>query len=652
RLELAGRDTAAGVFLLDNRNERRTVALIEGSSGDTDQPLLSSAHYIGNALAPFTDLRRSADRNVENAIDRAIEQGVSIIVLTDIGTMPDKSAEALQRWVEAGGMLIRFAGPRLAASDDNRLLPVTLRRGGRTLGGTLSWSEPRRIAAFPAASPFSGLAIEHDTTVSRQVLATPSVDLVEKSWAQLDDGTPLVTGTRSGEGWIVLFHVAADQRWTNLPLSGTFVEMMQRLTELAGAPKQPAETAGEATAAADSSGLLNTENAILLAPYQTLDASGRLGEPPARTQPLAADAADTEIGPDHPPGFYGPADGLRALNLGRPDMQLSPLDPPAGAATALGYPDSEPVDLAPWLLLAAILILFADALAVLWITGRIGRRGTGMATAAILIAALAAFPLDRAGAAEDADAFALAAANVTRLAYVITGDDNLNSVSRDGLRGLTAALSARTALEPGEPIGVDISQDELAFFPLLYWNVAETDPEPDASTLARIDAYMKQGGTILFDTRDAGFGNFGVGTSFVSPTTDKLRAILANLDIPALEPVPADHVLGKSFYLLTSFPGRQSNGALWVEAAASGGDTTRPARGGDGVSSIMITGNDMASAWAIDTSGRPLLPMGQAEPGQREMAYRTGINIVMYTLTGNYKADQVHVPALLERLGQ
>jgi hypothetical protein len=25
---------------------------------------------------------------------------------------------------------------------------------------------------------------------------------------------------------------------------------------------------------------------------------------------------------------------------------------------------------------------------------------------------------------------------------------------------------------------------------------------------------------------------------------------------------------------------------------------------------------------------------------------------VMYTLTGNYKADQVHVPALLERLGQ
>jgi len=135
----------------------------------------------------------------------------------------------------------------------------------------------------------------------------------------------------------------------------------------------------------------------------------------------------------------------------------------------------------------------------------------------------------------------------------------------------------------------------------------------------------------------------------------ELRKILSALDIPELEPVPREHVLTKTFYLLRDFPGRFNTGQLWVEAlpASEDEDTThRPARGGDGVSSIIITSNDFAGAWATRPDGQPMLPMVQGEPRQRELAFRAGVNIVMYTLTGNYKADQVHVPALLERLGQ
>ena len=76
------------------------------------------------------------------------------------------------------------------------------------------------------------------------------------------------------------------------------------------------------------------------------------------------------------------------------------------------------------------------------------------------------------------------------------------------------------------------------------------------------------------------------------------------------------------------------------------------ARGGDGVSPIIITSNDLAGAWAIRPDGQPMLPLTPGEPRQREFAFRAGVNIVMYTLTGNYKADQVHAPALIERLGQ
>ncbi len=166
---------------------------------------------------------------------------------------------------------------------------------------------------------------------------------------------------------------------------------------------------------------------------------------------------------------------------------------------------------------------------------------------------------------------------------------------------------------------------------------------------------MKQGGTVLFDTRDAIEAPAGPGGANRGPGMQALRAILSALDIPELEPVPRDHVLTKTFYLLKEFPGRFSTGQLWVEALPSTTDdepASRPARAGDGVSSIIITSNDFAGAWAMRQDGQAMLPLVTSEPRQREFAFRAGVNIVMYTLTGNYKADQVHVPALLERLGQ
>jgi hypothetical protein len=243
----------------------------------------------------------------------------------------------------------------------------------------------------------------------------------------------------------------------------------------------------------------------------------------------------------------------------------------------------------------------------------------------------------------------------TRLAYVITGDHEVDNISQAGLQGLTLFLAQRTALEAGDPVGLDISRDELAFFPLIYWPIAPGVPKPSAAALTRIDAYMKNGGTVLFDTRDAIMAPPGPGGANRSPGMVALRTILSSLDIPELEPVPREHVLTKTFFLLRDFSGRFNSGPLWVEALPTSNEddeSKRPARAGDGVSSIIITSNDLAGAWAMRADGQAMLPMVPGEPRQREMAFRSGVNIVMYTLTGNYKADQVHVPALLERLGQ
>ena len=110
--------------------------------------------------------------------------------------------------------------------------------GGRTIGGALSWEQPAKLAPFEADSPFAGLAVPADVTVSRQVLAEPDLDLASKTWARLADGTPLVTAEKRGQGWIVLVHTTANADWSNLALSGLFVEMLRRIELMSQANDQ------------------------------------------------------------------------------------------------------------------------------------------------------------------------------------------------------------------------------------------------------------------------------------------------------------------------------------------------------------------------------------------------------------------------------
>ncbi|MGR3492595.1 MAG: DUF4159 domain-containing protein, partial [Shimia sp.] len=160
-------------------------------------------------------------------------------------------------------------------------------------------------------------------------------------------------------------------------------------------------------------------------------------------------------------------------------------------------------------------------------------------------------------------------------------------------------------------------------------------------------------GMILFDTRDADTAAFGTD----SPEARRLREIAAPLVIPALEPIPQDHVLTRTFYLLQDFPGRHNSPDVWVEAAPADAEQIEgmPFRNlNDGVTPVVIGGNDWAAAWAQDENGNWMFRVGGGFSGerQREIALRFGVNLIMHVLTGNYKSDQVHVPALLDRLGQ
>ena len=670
RLELAAEHSAGAVSLLDGRSQWQRVGMISGESQEQAQPLLAPLYYLEKAVQPYAEIVRPKDHNLARAIDTVLDQKASVLMLADIGTLSGEVKEKVRSWVARGGVLVRFAGPRLESGGDD-LLPVALRMGGRTLGGALSWSSPQPLAAFDETSVFAGIAVPKDVTVSRQVLAdpallTPSV----KVWARLADGTPLVTATTSGTGQIVLFHVTANSDWSNLPMSGLFVEMLRRITALGslapqGASEETADTVADSAAPAEA----QAGAGAAFAPVQTLDGFGILRPPPPTAEAIpAGNISSVQASLAHPPGYYGAQGSPRALNVLDSKSVLAPLPRIAGAQRML-YETQPSTPLAPALLTGSLALVFIDIVAVLALLGGLGalltlkrsrRMGTaaGALLAALLApaAALAPDPAHAQAPREDISQvpgglIAQQATDNVTLGYVTTGDPGADATSKAGLEGLSRVLAVRTAVEPGDPIAVDIVKDEIAFFPVLYWPVIESAKPLPQPALAKIDAYMKQGGMIIFDTRDYGSG-MPTGSNLEGRNGVALKRVLGALDVPRLEPVPEDHVLTKSFYLLRSFPGRWEGGQLWVEATAESDGDSRKARRADGVTSIMITSNDFASAWALDSTGRPIYPVVPGGESQREMALRTGINIVMHALTGNYKADQVHVPALLERLGQ
>ncbi len=639
RIELTNEHSASAVYLLDDRWRRKTVSLMAGSAIESAQPLLSPLYYVSRALEPYAEV--SEPKQVAD-LKSELDAGLSVLTLADIGVLPQDEQDMISSWVERGGVLLRFAGPRMAAAQDP-LIPVALREGGRALGSALSWETPQALQPFPETGPFAGLKLDPAVLVNRQVLAEPSADLTPKVWASLADGTPLVTAEHRGKGLIVLFHVTANADWSNLPLSGMFVEMLRRIVDLAPSAGSGASQGAQAAA-----------SPAAFTPRRVLTGMGDFADPPPDAEPIAAaDIDQAKPSPTHPAGLYnrGGRGGLeRAINLTLSQDDLRPMGALPSAAVLRGMERAPAVALAPYLFGFAAILFLLDCIAALWLAGSWQRLKARWAGAALVIVlALGAVAAPDAVRAQDAgaDQFALSNTLQTRLAYVETGDAQVDETSRQGLTGLGNVLVERTSVEPGEPVGINLDRDEIVFFPLIYWPILPNAAAPSPAALAKLNTYIKNGGTIFFDTREDGADlNSLMGEP--SGATLALRRVVEKLDIPPLEPVPPDHVLTKAFYLLQAFPGRYERGQLWVESGEGGTGSGNA----DGVTSIIIGANDYAAAWAQDSRGQPLYATMPGGDRQREFAYRTGVNIVMYALTGNYKADQVHVPALLERLGQ
>ena len=617
RFQIEAETHAGAVVLADDRVRRRKVALV-GDPLAEGQQLLAQTHYLRQALAPTTDL-------VEGALGDVLDTAPDVIVLADQVQLAETLD--LTQWVAEGGLLIRFAGPRMAGYDrlaEEPLLPVALRQGGRDIGGALSWGDPRGLAPFPDDGPFARLPVPDDVSIRAQLMAQPAPDLAGRTIASLSDNTPLITRDRLGQGQVVLVHVTANAEWSNLPLSGLFPQMMERL--VATARLSPSEAATE-----DLTQPFWTPEAVL-------DGFGRLAEAQGLTPVPAADLAQG-TGPDRPAGIYAAGERRRALNAGGPFVRgdlarrhgrgrrrhagTRPEGRAAGRGGAAAGAGCH------WVGLAGA-------------RTQAGGHGGGRAclgdAAGTAGAGAGPGPRSDAGRGRRGAGLCRDGRRADRSGFR-TGSDRAVAGAAQPHLG-RAGTADRDRFGPGRPVAADV--------PVLAHHRCTAHAR--TTGLSAAERLSAVGGMILFDTRDGDIA--GVGGPDMSQA---LRRLAAPLDIPPLAPIPDDHVLTRTFYLLGDFPGRWQGNPVWAEAptVTSQAEAGVPFRQlNDGVSPVIIGGNSWAEAWAVNADGYAAYPIGQGWEGdrQREMAARFGVNLVMYVLTGNYKSDQVHVPALLDRL--
>lgn len=603
-VRIEGQQHSGAVWLLDGRAAIRTAGVVSAVGGS--QPLLQESFYLEKAL-------QGVARVSKGTVKELLEEGVGLIALPDAADLTAEDRMALARWLENGGVLIRFAGPRLGkeAAAEDTLLPVPL-RGIHAYSAILHGNSlPPSFREAEAAGPLSGLAAEPPIGVKVLVMADPLQTPNDQVWARISDQSPLITAKAVGKGYLVLCHTAALPAWSELPLSGTMVALFDRLLQLTRAGARAAD-AGP------------------LYPQSLLDGFGNMQKPSDTAAPITEamlEAASPKA--PIPPGYYGNAGGMLAVSQAVSTGIFQKLDAPQ--ARFYGQ-EAEPVTLLPWLAALLLTLWLADTL--VQIAGRLWHAARWRAAAAVagLIMAAAAGGDARAqqpAAKADRPYF------TPMLAYVKTGDPQTDQISALGLAALTEELMRRTSFDGGAPVGVNINTDDLTLYPVLYWPMSQQNVQTlEREGLMRLRQFMRTGGMLIVDLRD---GN---------PATIAAEAPgLARLfSLSEVGPVSAEHVLTRTFYLQQQFPGRWNTGEVWVEFP----DETV----NDGVSPILIGAGDWAAAWARNGRGAALYPAVPGGEQQRELAYRGGVNFILYAMTGNYKADQIHLPTLLERLGR
>ncbi|MEC8100338.1 MAG: DUF4159 domain-containing protein, partial [Pseudomonadota bacterium] len=601
-IKIVEQNHAGAKYYFDDFSKKKNIAILNDNQFYKESPLLSPIYYLKKSL--------DAKHNIKiEKIDNIINQNYSTIIIPETVEIPKEFDKKLIDWLTGGGTLIRFSGDKLVEKESSFLPHQNTLGRLRNIEGQLTINNKLFISEFKKDSIFFGLQVPQDIAIKKQLIFNTNPKQV-KVLAKLNDNTPLVSIKKIGEGEIILFHIGANNDWSNLPMSSLFSDMINRVLLL--------------------SKNYNYSNYTDLNLNKEIDGFGNLVPPKKIVNIDSFDKLKTaKPSLDTPPGQYENNQISVVLNLSTNinNHQIKITD----TKVLSGYSFKSTRDLSSTILKIILIMFILDILLTTMIKNNINFSKIFTNRNNLLIYFLFFLTFIKSD---------FISANETYLAYVEIENTQINNISKNGLEKIRSLLITRTSVNPQKVIGIDIKTDYIYKYPFIYWPLTKNLLSIKKQEINKIKNYLNNGGIIFFDIIGFSRKSLNLKEKKFQGISDFLNEIGAN----ELSIIPKEHTLTKSFYLLNKFPGKWDNRILFVE--------TNNLQYKDGVSSIILGFNDWAKAWAVDNNNLPLFPVVPGGERQRELSYRFGINIAMYALTGNYKSDQIHSKSILKRLNK
>ena len=593
-IKIDGQNNAAANYIIDAFNRRPLVFAPKPIA--SDHPLLSDAHFISSAMETIGDVKY-----YDGKFD--LKHAPNAIIFGDTENFDENDTNILTQYLKNGGTIIRFLGPKSLSKEESPFFTAPINLDPHVLSTGFA-VENITIAQLPKNSIFSDIILPPKINIGQSILFKSSNNDA-KSLINLSDGAPLLSMREIGAGKLYMFHTSAAPIWSDIGLSNLQLAFLKRIVLQTSAKSIPANT---------------LEANIILRPSIIIDANGQLTKTISGIKPFITPiTTQTKVDNDHAAGIYEGNGASLVINAGTNIKELKPQNFPKHQDFKS---DNKFFALYSYLLVFGFLLFLIDNI-ILNLPKLNFKKAISIISALFLCVI---FLPHETRAQENSDDI--------KLTYIITQDNITNEQAKSGLAGISQILRRRTNIEPSGIIGLDPSKDELSKHPIIYWLLPKTSQSLPAEAIQNLNKYMQNGGILFIDTR---------GLSMEpNRAQDILKTAVNGLKIPPLEKVPPEHVLKKTFYILQNFPGFYSNSSLWVQSAA-----TTNYSANDGVSPIIISNGDMARAWAQRTTETGFDAIN--EDFAHELSLRVGINIYLYALTGQYKADQVHVRSLLER---
>lgn len=553
------------------------------------------------ADAEFAELHRVSDVKLSD---------YQVVVLADARDVPAAQAALLERWVREGGGLwvLPSAGAEegaLKALDS--WLPASF--------GPVVSGEDAGLKLGSAADPaaWKGFELEKVAFARYFLLQVRGgAKVLFKSAA----GYPMLVSGERGRGRVAVWASSLDAGWTNIALKPAFAPLVQSVIERLS----PSRRKSEALEARVGQPLIREWAADEAAPARV-----RLRAPDGRGATLFVRDRRVESAPTQTPGLYELVEEgterrhVYAVNLDR----------------ASGESDLTPLSPAPWTSVPAAELPARFRSEVF---GRDARKGFLVAAASLLLLEMAlALP----ASASLALLLCLSALPARAQTQPATGDrfvwtqlrlgpqwDPYPTAPQEALEMLSTITSVLTAPERRV---IDLSDKLLFFSPVIVLAGREAPPPLGEEEAKNLRAYLSAGGLLWIEDVSG-----AAASSFDRWVRRELPRALPESE---LAPLGADHVIFKTFFLIKGPPVGRVFVAPSLEGVTWGGRTA-----------VVYSRNDLLGVWPRDALGKPLLACSPGGEPQRHAARKLALNILMYGLTGNYKADAVHQPYIMQKM--